>query len=377
LLSLPGQAEEHSPDKYNLSSDSESLLRDGFTPRAWRREFCDPDILIPDETIRQQKTETLTALAEAHDTLVLTDDDADGQAAAALIESAFDNVGIMPIDHHTFDIGTAATALNTISSTLSHLFVLDIHYEKQDIADFKTAPIDTIHWYDHHSWDAESKTTVDNVTDDFKVDTNECATSLVAAEYITDSQHLALAREIRAADLHLDPSQDGLLYSKLAHYISGDEFRNHCLEYGLDLPSDVRDIVRTEESFDHAVATDAAADFTILYNGSFTLIATYGNGPSPTIASRIYNRVSDPTVVAVIKNHGGVGFYADSVGQFSDCDSLAEKFDGGGHSTAAGATIAEGILGRLAIYGTNGKIVHKKLATAAQEIDEIDGTIHA
>lgn len=404
----------------------ESLSTDAI----WRQP--DEDFFIPDDVEHQTAYDAAAERVQRATEMpgdaaaIITDDDADGLGAALVVDTAYDSIAIIPAGPHgTLDVRDALDLILTDGDETLDVWGADIRLEPTDDGALLSAldavaTRNSVRWFDHHEWDADTQDAVADLVDTLVIDPGHdvpqhderCAAELVC-DYVRE-QGTDIPAHIREAvrvtgvydcwkktddDEFIDERADDLAdYADLVD--EPEPYLEAVGEHGADIAA--------EESIADALADyralradldDLAVEETTYYvlnteTGEMPPVSdrnldrlreegpkepeverviaiTYGRCNTNAVADRL-NTLADAT--AVVKPGGGLSFR--SRGAFDACHRVAARFDGGGHESAAGAHVTDGERGidldSMVAYGehwsTNGRDARRAVRRAFKDV---------
>ncbi len=357
---------------------------------------------------------------------IITDDDADGLGAYAVLDSVYDEVALLPSGPHgTLDTATALSIIADQSPTDMDVWLTDIRLGATDtdavLSELARLPEDaSVIWIDHHIWDDDARTKIESVIQDMVIDAgddvpkvDERGAAEITADYVETTLGEQLPSQIREAvevtsvydcwkktddDEFIDPRAKDL--GEYAGIVDDPEhYRDALVAHGADISTEksisaVLEEYRTRNSELNDLAVEES-EFVVISESSgeilrvspfnyerlqkegvdddeWVIATTYGTCDQNMVADMLAEKGADSA--AIVKPTGGVSFR--SRGKFDQCDQVAACFDGGGHETAAGAHIADGKFGidldSMAAYGahwtSHGRDARRAIRHAYKEI---------
>ncbi len=285
----------------------------------------------------QPQHASTTDRLDAAEVIAVTDPDADGLTAAAIVRAHHGDATLV-----TTEPGELDRTLQTLADTLTSVgavYLLDLCPDDSAILEPLETIVeaaDAVIWFDHHQWDADLREAVDAAGVDLTVgESDAVATANVAFEALGDDLGdgwADLVAVVRDHDLWLreDPRSDDL--ADYAHWVDADRFIEVVTEHGADLPAEARALLE-ERRVEKAALVEAAlgrAEYRTI--GEVTVGITYGRCSQNEVAEGMREAGADAAVV--IKPSGGVSLRGGE--GFRRCHEVAQRLGGGGHPEAAG-----------------------------------------
>ena len=294
---------------------------------------------IPEDIQSAEYEASIIEDLAAATTVVITDPDPDGLAAAAIIETVVGEITLVPTGPNELADRLPKVAAHVQAGAT--VFICDL--APDDLSALReplqtlTDTADTVHWFDHHQWEQGAPTRVRELGIELEVgESDEECTADVTARMVAGPvpDHLqTLVTVTRDHDLWIkeDPRSDAL--ADFAQ-VSEDpwEYLGVVAEHGVDFPQSVTDRI-TEyretktDRIDRAVRRAVTHDLATL-----TVAITYGRCSQNEVADALFDRGAD--AVAVIKPAGSVSLRGSD--RFERCHQVADRLNGGGHPQAAG-----------------------------------------
>lgn len=355
------------------------------------RRLPEKDWFTPDHIERDKEKQHIKSTASDHETLVVSDTDADGLGCVAIAEAALDDVGYIPAGPHgpTLDFAKALTLLADHTDSSTSIYICDISPNKSDWINVEPAfwklaeNTNELIWCDHHNYPPEIHEEINAITLETRISDSEteCATS-VLYNYLTDTYNPSWATHIedlvtvtRDRDCWIldDPRNQDL--ADFATIASPMQYINIVYAYGPDLTPKIHDELSTyrtnkRELVDLALTNTSIHELDVHHQNEYPVdtlrIATvYGRCPSSDTAESIRNE-HDAHAVVMVKPSGAVSLRGSDT--FENCSEIAEQFDGGGHDRAAGCYPADllfdSMLDFAAHWQSNGQDVTQALLQA-------------
>jgi oligoribonuclease NrnB/cAMP/cGMP phosphodiesterase (DHH superfamily) len=354
------------------------------------------EFFLPPETRREQAEtrfrDLISGISRGEDALVITHNDADGLTSGAYMKDWYESVTtgdavVYPTAYNgPCNLPTALEILNDTGEVIPKwVFVTDLGASlfEEALPQVNALYPDTdVAWIDHHQWTdeqlAELHTSAHGVIDDSK-----CATQLfvelrkglherllpLKTSHIPDQQQ-ELAAVVNDLDLWIkdDPRSDRI--GIFAEYADNDEYMEAVLD-GISLLETYDEELQAYEA-ENAALLDRAVNTasTTMINGIETAFA-YGYGPSASVGNDLVEQYGADLAV-VMRPNGRLSFYAHSdENDFTDCHLVAGELGGGGHPTAAGASLdLEEFDEFLTLWDKENEAFRGRIATAIQERGE-------
>lgn len=318
-----------------------------------------------DQLVEDEFKESLTTV-DSEDAVILTHNDADGMGSGAFMRDWYETVtGENALVHSTSyrSACNPAEALEIIHEsdvTPAYVFVTDTgHSMYVDAADVVPELDSELVWVDHHQWRDEDVEALSEHAHAI-IDEDRCATKIIADARFDETNstiplesdgvsedYVELGNIVNDLDLWIkeDPRSDDL--ALFSYYEDTESFMDACLE-GTGLFTEFADNLeeyREENNAKIRRGVDAADIITVEMTDNdesaetMTIGFTYGFGPTSDIGNELCTE-HDVDLAVIIRPNSSLSFRApaDETG-FSQCDELAERFNGGGHPTAAGGTL--------------------------------------
>lgn len=357
----------------------------------------DEDFFIPTDTQVTQAVETAharidaavnTSASDNRVGIVITDDDADGLGAYAILREMYDAVAVIPAGPHgVIDLVDALNVVAERDPQNFEVWVTDIRPDENKLDAICTAlddvmQIASVHWVDHHSWPEGMVDELGSHVTSMKIDDGSTGDDRCAAELLLEvvgnplPDPLVEAIKVTSVydcwkkdenDEFVDPRAPDLAdYAEIAE--SPDEYADAITTYGADIADkeviatalrEYRDRMQTlnelalekasfevvSESNENVLPVSDRNVSRLQEEGveddEWVIALTYGNCDTNAVADTLGEQAAD--AVAILKPDGGLSLR--SRGAFEQCNRVAACFNGGGHTTAAGAHLSEGEYG--------------------------------
>ena len=426
----------------------DDLIDEGDSPRSRYTRLPGKGFFYPDSLDEERAERRAKEAIEGSEAVVIADGDADGLACAAMIREAYDAAldgadfeaavasrlepgadgeGDEPSDgaaedddaaetetaahddptddaHADSPVGLVSAGPYSIDTSLERvlayaddgidLFVCDLCPDDYKwIADPLEAlaeKTDSIRWFDHHQWDAETAESVRDLGVDLVVGESdeECTAdvALRSLDYEFEDRWRELAVVTRDHDLWIkeDPRSDDL--ADYSYWAGGEEYATIVGAYGADLPEAVQAFV-AERRVEKEARIDAAVDRAVTHEvDDWTVAVTYGRCSQNEVAETLRERGADAAVI--VKPAGSASIRGSE--DFQYAHEVAGKVNGGGHPQAAGCKpdIYDDMLDYAQHWTTEGQAckrvilaafeaVAEEVAEKADETDEADNTDEA
>lgn len=272
-------------------------------------------------------------------TVVITDPDPDGLAAAAVIEAVHGDIALVPAGPNEL-ADQLATVVDTPPDD-GTVFICDLAPDSMStVAEPLSTLVATaaeVRWFDHHQWDSAAINRVNELGIDLvRGESNTECTADVAARALSAPlpDHIqTLVAVTRDHDLWIkdDPRSDAL--ADFAH-VSSDpwEYLDVISEHGVAFPERITDRIAAHretktDRINRAVRRASYHDI-----DGLTVGITYGRCSQNEVADGLFEAGAD--AAAVIKPAGAVSLRGTD--SFERCHEVAGLLNGGGHPQAAG-----------------------------------------
>jgi oligoribonuclease NrnB/cAMP/cGMP phosphodiesterase (DHH superfamily) len=322
----------------------------------------------------QEDAEVRDAVAEA-DVVVITDSDADGLAAAAMIREAHGSAGVVPsgpgdVDEDLERVVEFADPSAVYVCDLCPDELADVAPQLAELAEADVS----LAWYDHHQWDLPLAEGVRDLGVDLVIGESdeECTADVVlrSLEYEFPDRFADLAVVTRDHDLWIKEDERSDDLADYAFWVEEPEtYIETVREHGVDLPEDVEAFL-AERRVRKQALIDRAVDRAAVHNvGPWRVGVTYGRCSQNEVAERL--RVEEDCDAAVIVKPSGAASIRGSDG-FERCHEVAHQVQGGGHPRAAGCKpdIYEDVLDYAYHWVTQGESAKRTLLDAFENLDE-------
>lgn len=336
-----------------------------------------------------EKYTALDNIVQDNELIVLTDGDADGVAAAALVKHVYDSmdVGIIPVGpHRPFCFaGEAFKAVADNAHDGMTVFCLDTSLD--DDPDFAVERLSwvkdvaNLHFFDHHEWSDDDRVEfVESNTDTFEVDSrmentgwdfaevDERCTTQMVFDYFTRNgvrftdEMKNRVEAVAAGDLWLKDDNHEFIHpdsqlildsleevnSTPAHErYTQDKFGySEWIDSFLDIDTELSNTTLTNLAENYRRPVENKLDYMWSNREEYItetevvgvkVAVVYGNiGPNP-VADRLRKEGFD--MCASLRPDFGVSFRGSD--NFTECHTIAEELGGGGHEQASGGDAEE------------------------------------
>lgn len=316
---------------------------------------------------RMERISELESEIPTADVVGVVDTDADGLACETVLQAKYDNPVVIQANSSEYGIGLSH-ALSIVGENVTQdtpVIVADLSPDttysafKAGLAEIPS-PVSV---YDHHDWKWTAKTSIECVVENLVIGDEKCAAQVLQEEiYPEASEQLQEFLEVTADhDLwHKEDARSDHL-STLSFQLSREEYVEAALEYGADMVVESKKLQGTYGESERKaqrraeLAVEKAEVFKI---NSATVAITYFDCHQSRVGDKLLENGADLAVI--IQPTLSVSFR--STEEFGQCSELARGLGGGGHPTAAGASIYHNIT------------VPDNLTADNLTIPEIDGT---
>jgi len=334
-----------------------------------------PEVLIPEGRQRKfTRNEFVGKLNQDPPAVIISHTDADGLGAAALLRwMTNDNALIFTVDYNEpYGLGDAIEDIDVHLHSTIPVYISDLNLNNDEVVETLVGMENQVFWFDHHQWDEDIVTRLEEGGVQMNIDTDECATSLIAQERDDLPERLQEVAEVtRDIDLWIrdDPRSSDL--ALIAYAIDREDYIDTITRNGMDHPQWVESALtdkKIEENELHEFAVDTAEiirDGQLGYNVAFTYVKQCNT-------SQIGNELVEngDADIAVVMQPNKVSIYSHSEnGVFDHCNKVAEKLGGGGHPTASGFPVPVQTFGETAEYwSSSGRNVWSQVLRAIEEV---------
>ena len=294
--------------------------------------FFRPDSL-QDDRAEKDAAETLS---EA-EVVVVADTDADGLACTALVRVAHGEGALIPASPH--ELRDALVWVAEYANPDATVYVCDLCPDSEhdlDGLEAATERVSSVTWYDHHQWDDELATAVEDAGVELVVGNSEevCTADVALAELDAsfDETYEELAAVTRDHDLWIreDDRSDDL--ADYAHWAEPEEYVETVLEHGVDFPPAVQELLTERRIEKEALIEKAVERAEFRSVGDWTVGVTYGRCSQNAVAETLRQQGADAAVI--VKPAGSASIRGSET--FERCHEVAAQVNGGGHPRAAG-----------------------------------------
>lgn len=245
--------------------------------------------------------------------------------------------------------------------------ISDIGYHRGAPKLLKTAVENgwVIEWRDHHRWSDQEKDEISKLAEYFRVDTETCATGIVAKDLMPGDEHSKeIARVVCDYDLwrHEDP-RSKILGEVGSKWKNLDTIRD-CFTSGKIINNSIEEIYK-EISKERSEAIEKSIQKSKIYEGRYRIAFAPMYGYPSETAHAIRDR--EGTDIEVIISDSGK-FSIRSKPPISHL--IAREFGGGGHPPAAGGKFDYSIIDKLSILLFGKSRHYKRLCDVAENISE-------
>ena len=348
-------------DDWLIDDDRLSIDRKSILPG---EGFFHPDSVAEAEKEREHREALVGAPG-----VVIADPDADGLACVALIRELVAEAALVPA-------GPRDTALEHVAEYAepdTPVFVCDLCPDSEaDLAPLAAVAerASDVFWYDHHQWDAELGTLVDeHVTERIVGESDEeCSADVVARSLDADVPEylVELAAVTRDHDLWLreDPRSDDL--ADYSYWAEPDEYVDVVREHGADLPPAVEEFLAEQRVEKEALVEKAIERAEVHEIGDWTVGVTYGRCSQNEVAEALRQDGTDAAVI--VKPAGSASIRGTDA--FERAHEVAGKVNGGGHPKAAGCKpdIYDDMLDYAHHWTTRGAVTKQVIIEAFHDV---------
>lgn len=245
--------------------------------------------------------------------------------------------------------------------------ISDIGYNKNSKIHLKNAKDNgwKIEWRDHHRWSDSEKEEISKLTDYFKIDTETCATGIVAGDLMSGDDHSKeIARVVCDYDLWKHEDSRSKVLGEVGSKWKNLDMIRDCFLSGKLINREIEEIYK-DISMEKSDAIDRSIKKSTIYEGRYRIaFAPMFGYPSET-AHAIRDR-KDTDIEVIVSDNGK--FSIRSRPPVSHI--IAREFGGGGHPPAAGGKFNYSAIDLISIllFGKNRHFRH--LFDVAEKIPE-------
>ncbi len=296
---------------------------------------------VPDELRERERVERSRERLADVDVAMLVDGDADGLGSVVLAHEAFGED----------DVGFVSTSPNDLEDSLElfaeHLeegclvFVVDLcpdDVESLEAMEDVVEEADEVSWYDHHRWEEDVRSHVEDLGVDLVVgDSDEVCSADVTLQELEDKGYSfrdttrELVEVTRDHDLWINDDPRSEDVADLGFYLDdldyveavseGPDVEGEWLEYLEEKRREKQQLI--ELAVDRAEHTEV---------DGVSVAHTYGRCSQNEVADALREEGADASVI--VKPEGGTSLRGSD--SFERCHEVARALDGGGHPKAAG-----------------------------------------
>ena len=348
-----------------IDDDRLSLGRKSVLPGTG---FFRPDSIQQEEAER----EAAETLADAG-VVVIADPDADGLACTALIRVVHDEGALLPTGPHEIQESLAWVA--EYADPGATVYVCDLCPDSEydvDPLDGAASRVESVTWYDHHQWDDDLTTAVEEAGVDLTVgDSEEVCTADVALaelEFEFDERYEELAAVTRDHDLWIREDERSDDLADYAYWVDPEEYVETVLEHGVDFPPEVQEFLAEQRIEKEALIEKAVERAELREVGPWTVGVTYGRCSQNEVAEALRQQGADAAVV--VKPAGSASIRGTE--NFERCHEVAAQVNGGGHPRAAGCKpdIYDDMLDYAHHWTTRGAVAKQAILGAFRRLDD-------
>lgn len=278
------------------------------------------------------------------DCVGIVDTDSDGRACEVVLNAKYDNPVVIAANGGEYGI-RFTHALNIVKDTVSSdtpVIVADLSPDstfsayQASLANIP-APVSV---YDHHDWNWTARTSIENVVEGLYIDEDKCAAQVLQSEIYPEADDQLREFLDVTADHDLwvkeDPRSDHL--STLSFKLSREDYIEAALEHGADMLRESKELQgiygeNERKSQERARIAVENAEWKNINGVSVAL--TYLDCHQSRVGDQLIESGADLAVI--IQPTLSLSFR--STEEFDRCADLARGLNGGGHQTAAGASI--------------------------------------
>jgi oligoribonuclease NrnB/cAMP/cGMP phosphodiesterase (DHH superfamily) len=338
-----------------------------------------PEAVTPQSVKRERMSTEFKQSVRKANTVILTHGDADGLTSAALIRMSLrGSAHVQEISYGgPYEFSDSLQDLIGVKHS-GPVYILDFNPDSTDQVDEVKTLIARgcdITWFDHHQWSEEVESAYRDAGVKIHIDEDECTASLIEQTLPFDfsDQTKDLVEVTKDRDLWIREDERSEDLSTFAEIAETDEYIGTVTEVGANLPRSVLERVEEQQDLNRRLNEIAVEDATVHAVGGYEAAMTYISGG---VNSEIGNQLVEEEgadIAVVLSPFGGASIYSHSDREtFARCHKVAEKFDGGGHPTAAGFGIPFDSFRELSEYWLHPWRVHHRIKMAIQEVEEDD-----
>lgn len=306
------------------------------------REFWNTD---QDEMREKRKAELREELPEA-DVVGVVDSDSDGLACEVVLREAYSDQNVTVIHgrggEYGFNLPNVLSLVGNNTDSETRVVVADLAPDSQFssfLAGLSTIEGD-VHIYDHHEWDWFVRESIEGVAENLIVGDDKCAAQIVQDyEYPEADEQLVEFLEVTADhDLWRKEDERSDHLSTLSFRLDRTDYVDAARMHGADMVEANDELRETYVSSEREaenckeIAVDRAEWDT--YNG-YNVAVTYGDCHNSRVGDELLNQGAD--IAVIIQPTLTVSFRSTEEADVSA--ELAKELGGGGHPTAAGASL--------------------------------------
>ena len=332
----------------------------------------------PESLEEEQNEKDAAETLEDAEVVVVADPDADGLACTALVRVAHGEGALLPAGPHELD--EALAWVGEYANPDATVYICDLcpdsEYDIAAVSDVVDRA-DSTAWYDHHQWDDDLFTQVEDAGVDLTVGPSDevCTADVALAEidHEFDERYHDLAVVTRDHDLWIreDDRSDDL--ADYAYWVEPEEYIETVLEHGVDFPPEVREFLTEQRIEKEALIEKTVERAELREVGPWTVGVTYGRCSQNEVAEALREQGSDAAVI--VKPAGSASIRGTET--FERCHEVAAEVNGGGHPRAAGCKpdIYDDMLDYAHHWTTQGAVAKQAIIDAFRRLpdDDTDG----
>ena len=305
--------------------------------------------------------------------VVVADPDADGLACTALIRVVHGEGTLLPTGPH--ELQEALEWVGEYASTDATVYVCDLCPDSErdiDAVSEAVTRVDSITWYDHHQWDDDLATAVEEAGVELTVgDSEEVCTADVALDELDtefEDRYRQLATVTRDHDLWIREDERSDDLADYAYWSDPEEYVETVLEHGADLPESVQEFLAEQRIEKEALIQKAVDRAELREVGPWTVGVTYGRCSQNEVAEALRQQGADAAVV--VKPAGSASIRGTE--EFERCHEVAAQVNGGGHPRAAGCKpdIYHDMLDYAHHWTTHGAVAKQAIVGAFERLTD-------